>query len=174
MSDEALNTAQEAVAAEQDNQLLTVWLDGQLYGAAIDHVDQIISMQPISSVPEFPPYAKGIINLRGSIIPVIDLRLRLGKQETAYTERTCIVNILVGNQQLGCIVDAVDAVVHVTDDQILPPPQMSEKTSANRYLTGIAQLSTESGGAEKVVLCLDLTKLLLQDEFSALNDAVEN
>lgn len=158
---------------DQDNQLLTFWLDNQLYGTSISHVDQIISIQPISEIPEFPHYAKGIINLRGNIIPVIDLRLRLGKTEAPHTERTCIINILVGEQQLGCIVDEVDAVVHVQGHQILPPPHISEATGASRYLTGIAKIPIENTTEEKVVLCLNLAQLLRQDEFSALTSAAE-
>ena len=153
---------------EVDNQLLTFHLDRQLYGVSIAHVEQIISMQPITEIPEFPSYAKGVVSLRGNIIPVIDLRLRLGKAETGYTERTCIVIITVGELQLGCIVDEVDAVVHVTEEQIVPPPRMAKESASNRYLTGIAKLPGENGAAEKIVLCLELSKLLLQDEFALL------
>ena len=154
---------------ELDNQLLTFRLERQLYGVSIGHVEQIISMQPITEIPEYPVYAKGVVSLRGNIIPVIDLRLRLNRPEAAYTERTCIVIINVDDSQLGCIVDEVDAVVHVTEEQISPPPHMSEESASSRYLTGIAKLSGEND-SEKIVLCLDLSKVLLQDEFSLLSE----
>ncbi|MBR2132052.1 MAG: purine-binding chemotaxis protein CheW [Oscillospiraceae bacterium] len=158
--------------SELNNQLLTFRLEHQLYGVSICHVEQIISMQPVTEVPEYPSYAKGIVSLRGTIIPIIDLRLRLGRTETVYTERTCIVIINIGELQLGCIVDEVDAVVHISEDQIEPAPRMSETSAANRYLTGIARIPGENDGAkEKIVLCLDLTKILQKDEFEALAGA---
>lgn len=157
--------------SELNDQYLTFHLEKQLYGVSINYVEQIISMQPVTEVPEYPPYAKGIVSLRGSIIPIIDLRMRLGRTETVYTERTCIVIITLGEYQLGCIVDEVDAVVHIADSQIEPPPRMKEASTSNRYLTGIARLPSEDGIGEKIVLCLDLTKILLQDEFDALANA---
>ena len=157
--------------AELNDQYHTFRLEKQLYGVSINYVEQIISMQPVTEVPEYPPYAKGIVSLRGSIIPIIDLRMRLGRTETVYTERTCIVIINVGEHQLGCIVDEVDAVVHVADSQIEPPPRMNEASTANRYLTGIARLLGDNDAGEKIVLCLDLTKILLQDEFDTLTNA---
>ena len=158
-------------ATEANDQYLTFRLEKQLYGVSINYVEQIISMQPVTEVPEYPPYAKGIVSLRGSIIPIIDLRMRLGRTETEYTERTCIVITSIGDHQLGCIVDEVDAVIHVADSQIEPPPRMNEVSTANRYLTGIARIPGENDAGEKIVLCLDLTKILLQDEFSTLTSA---
>ncbi len=157
--------------AELNDQYLTFHLEKQLYGVSINYVEQIISMQPVTEVPEYPSYAKGIVSLRGSIIPVIDLRMRLGRAETVYTERTCIVIVNIGEYQLGCIVDEVDAVVHVADSQIEPPPRMKEVGTTNRYLTGIARLPSDESTGEKIILCLDLTKILLQDEFDALANA---
>lgn len=146
---------------------LTFWLDGQLYGSSIVHVEQILSMVPITEVPEYPHYAKGVINIRGTIIPLIDLRLRLGKEETAYTEHTCIIICRVGEDQIGFIADSVDAVMTIAPDQISAPPQMVED-AANRYLVGIARIPTEDGAGEKLVLCLDTTKVLLRDELDEL------
>lgn len=142
---------------------LTFWLDGQLFGASIVHVEQILSMMPITEVPEYPNYAKGVINIRGAIIPLIDLRLRLGKEEAAYTEHTCIIICRVGEDQIGFIADSVDAVITIAPGQISAPPQVVEDTT-NRYLVGIARIPTEDSTVEKLVLCLDTAKALLRNE----------
>lgn len=144
---------------------LTFWLDGQLYGSAIVHVEQIVSMMPITEVPEYPHYAKGVISIRGTIIPLIDLRLRIGKAEAEYTDQTCIIICRIDENQIGFIADSVDAVMTITPDMISPPPKMGEDGSA-RYLSGIARISTEDG--EKLVLCLDTTKVLLDNEMDLL------
>lgn len=144
---------------------LTFWLDGQLYGSAIVHVEQIVSMMPITEVPEYPHYAKGVISIRGTIIPLIDLRLRIGRAEVEYTDQTCIIICRIDDNQIGFIADSVDAVMTITPDMISPPPKMGEDGSA-RYLSGIARITTEDG--EKLVLCLDTTKVLLDNELDLL------
>lgn len=146
---------------------LTFWLQQQLFGLSIANVEQIVSMQVITEVPEFPSYAKGIVNLRGIIIPVIDLRLRLGRPETEYTDHTCIVINRIGEEQLGFIVDEVDAVIDIPREAVSAPPKVSESCS-NTYLTGIARIANGEG-KEQVVLCLDAAKVLHEDELQALS-----
>ena len=153
---------------ELENKWLTFWLDGQLYASSILHVEQIVSMMPITEVPEYPHYAKGIINIRGAIIPVIDLRLRLGKAEAVYTEHTCIIICRIGDDPIGFIADSVDAVMTITPEQMSPPPQLNEEISTNRYLLGVARIGGEDVTQEKLVLCLDTTKVLLRDELEEL------
>ena len=161
-------TAAENVMDENKDLLekwLTFWLDGQLYGSAIVHVEQIVSMMPITEVPEYPPYAKGVINIRGAIVPLIDLRLRIGKAEAEYTDQTCIIICRIDDNPIGFIADAVDAVMTITPEMISSPPKMGEDGSA-RYLIGIARIAAEDG--EKLVLCLDTTKVLLDNELDLL------
>lgn len=146
---------------------LTFRLDGQLYGVSIIHAEQIISMMPVTEIPEYPPYAKGVIDLRGMIVPVIDLRLRFGKPEEVYTEQTCIITCRVEENLIGFIVDAVDAVIDIDADDISTPPRVSEDPAA-RYLIGIARVKGENGAKEKIVLCLDATKILRREELCAL------
>lgn len=157
---------------ELDNQLLTFWLDNQMFGVSITNVSQIISMLPVTEMPETPEYVKGIINLRGNIIPIIDMRLRLGKPEAGYTDRTCIVIANVNDGQLGFIVDEVDAVLRISREQISNAPRIGDDYS-NRYLNGIATIPS-ADGSEKIVLWLNLGKVLLQDELDQLKDAVAN
>lgn len=144
---------------------LTFWLDGQLYAFSVIHVEGILSMMPITTVPEYPAYAKGIIDLRGTIVPVIDLRLRFSKQEAAYTDKTCIINCRVGENNVGFIVDEMEAVLSISDEMISHPPRVTDDP-AKRYLTGIARVSAD--GKEKIVLCLDATQILQQDEIKHL------
>ena len=146
---------------------LTFRLDGQLYGASIVHAEQIISMIPVTAMPEYPAYAKGVIDLRGTIIPVIDLRLRFGKPEAQYTEHTCIITCRVEDDLIGFIVDEVDAVIDIDPERISPPPRVSEDPAA-RYLTGIARAAGDAGAKEKIVLCLDVTKILRREELKTL------
>lgn len=140
---------------------LTFWTDNQLFGIPIADVEQIVGVQKITPIPEFPEYAKGIINLRGSIIPVIDVRLRLHKQEVPYNEHTCIIVTDIQQKLIGLIVDAVDEVGKIADENISNPPKMAADVT-NDYLTGIAK--TEN----KVVLLLDPEKILKNEEISEI------
>ena len=170
---EELNVTTNPETGEQGNSdlestWLTVWLDGQLFGSSIAHVEQIVSMMPITEVPEYPHYAKGIINIRGSIIPLIDLRLRLGKKEAEYTEHTCIIICRIEDNLIGFIADSVDAVMVIPPEAISEAPQMGEDCT-NRYLTGVARIPTDDGTQEKLVLCMDTTKVLLRNELDDLS-----
>lgn len=170
MEKELLNdTNLDNAGFEQEalNKWLTFRLDGQLYGASIIHTEQILSMLPVTTVPEYPAYAKGVIDLRGTIVPLIDLRLRFGKREAAYTEHTCIITCRIDEDLIGFIVDEMDAVIEITADQIQTPPRVSEDPAA-RYLTGIARAGGENGTKEKIVLCLDMTKILRREELRSL------
>lgn len=157
----------EEMQQEPIEKWLTFRLDGQLYGASIIHTEQIISMMPITAVPEYPAYAKGVIDLRGMIVPVIDMRLRFGKSEAVHTERTCIITCRVESDLVGFIVDEVDAVIDIEGNAISPPPRVSEDPNA-RYLTGIARVAGENGAREKIVLCIDVTKILQREELRSL------
>lgn len=168
MNDNQLNDITQVLEGHQDDQKkwLTFWLQEQLFGVPITNVEQIVSMQAITEVPEYPAYAKGIISLRGAIISVIDLRIRLGKPEKEYTDHTCIIINSVGDEQLGFIVDEVDAVIDIPSGAISPPPKMGED-HVNRYLTGIARIFDDEK-KESMVLCLNAAAVLRQDELNAL------
>ena len=165
-------TGTDTLQNELDNQLLTFWLDKQMFGVSITNVAQIISMLPVTEMPETPEYVKGIINLRGNIIPIVDMRLRLSKPEAEYTDRTCIVITNVNDGQLGFIVDEVDAVLRISKEQISNAPRIGDEYT-NRYLNGIATIPSNDG-SEKIVLWLNLGKILRQDELDQLNKAVVN
>lgn len=143
------------------NKYLTFYTDNQLFGILISEVVQIVGMQEITAVPEFPSYAKGVINLRGSIIPIIDVRLRLRKEEIGYNERTCIIVTSINNSYIGFIVDSVNEVTNIYNENISNPPQMGADY-VNTYITGIAKLNNG------IVLLIDLKKILNEKELDLI------
>jgi purine-binding chemotaxis protein CheW len=163
---EAVNVAVDGNNDEMKGKYLTFWTDDQLFGVPIKDVVQIVGMQKITQIPEYPDYAKGIINLRGTIVPLIDVRLRLGKPEKEYNDRTCIIVTSVNNSYFGFILDEVEEVTDISDDMISPPPKLSGDT-VNKYLTGIARMN------DKLVLTIDTAKILGEEEFDALLQSAE-
>ncbi|MGD9569218.1 MAG: chemotaxis protein CheW [Sedimentibacter sp.] len=142
---------------------LTFYTDNQLFGILISEVVQIIGMQEITAVPEFPSYAKGVINLRGIIIPIIDVRLRLKKEEIEYNERTCIIVTNINGSYIGFIVDSVNEVTNIYNDNISKPPKMGADY-VNTYITGIAKLNNN------IVLLIDLKKVLNEKELEFITN----
>ncbi len=126
----------------QHGKYLTFPLGGEVFGIEIRYVTEIIGIQAITFVPEVPPYVKGIINLRGKIIPVIDMRLKFDKPEVEYTDRTCIVVVEEKDVSIGLIVDSVADVVDIPDDQVLPPPRFKSGRQ-NKYIKGIGKVGDE-------------------------------
>lgn len=147
------------------SQYLTFWCQGQLFGIGINKIIQIISMTKITALPDFPQYIKGVISLRDEMIPVMDLRLRLGKEEADYTSHTCIIIVSVQDRSFGIIVDGVNDVATISNNEICPPPQHPNRDS--NYLSGIAK-------PEKVVLILNLEHLLSEEELGIIFDLPGN
>jgi purine-binding chemotaxis protein CheW len=144
------------------NKYLTCFIDAQVYGISIVDVVQITGMQEITEIPEFPYYAKGVINLRGTIVPIIDMRLRLKKDEAEYDERTCIIVTNIDGLYIGFIVDSVNDVTNIHEKDISNPPQMGYDY-VNTYITGIAKLNSS------IVLLIDLKKILNEKEIESFN-----
>ncbi|MDF2944428.1 MAG: CheW protein [Herbinix sp.] len=146
----------------QKDKYLTFKLENESYGIEIKCVTEIIGIQPFTKIPELPEYIRGIINLRGKIIPVMDVRLRFKKPFKEYNDRTCIIVIDINDINVGLIVDSVADVHTIHDADIVPPPELSKNT--NRYIKGIGKISND------VELLLDCNKLLKEDEVEALAD----
>ncbi|HAN10277.1 MAG TPA: chemotaxis protein CheW [Clostridiales bacterium] len=163
---EALNESNEQEGLEEDTQhgrFLTFAIGHEFFGVSIEYVKEIIGIQPIIEVPEVPNYVKGIINLRGSIIPVIDVRLKFKKDFLDYNDRTCIIVIEIKNILVGLIVDNVSDVLKISDDNIVPPPDI--KTGFhNKYIKGIGMVNKE------VKLLLDCEKILDEDELEQMEN----
>jgi purine-binding chemotaxis protein CheW len=155
---------EDLLGQEEDTQkgkFLTFALGKEVYGIEIRYVTEIIGIQPITEVPEEPDYVKGIINLRGKIIPVIDVRLKFRKNALEYNDRTCIIVIDIHNVSVGLIVDNVAEVLSIPEDGIVPPPDI--KTGFhNRYIKGIGKVGND------VKLLLECEKLLSEDEAETL------
>ena len=156
---------------EEDTQrgrFLTFTLEDNVYGLPIRFVIEIIGIHTATKVPETPDFVKGIINLRGRIIPLIDVRLKFGKEEIPYDERTCIIVIDVNSVALGLIVDKVDDVLTLEDDQIALPPSGGALGFENRYIEGIGKVG------DAVLLLLDAEKLLKTDEMEIIENIADN
>jgi purine-binding chemotaxis protein CheW len=140
---------------------LTFTLVNDVYGLPIEYIVEIIGIQSITIVPNVPDYIKGIINLRGKIIPVIDVRLKFGKEPAEYNDRTCVIVIEIGDISVGLIVDNVDEVLTIEDENIAAPPA-NRIGFENRYIMGIGKING------RIQLLLDCQKLLLGDEFAGM------
>lgn len=158
MNQEAILDVQdwERFAQEQQGKYLTFFTDNQLFGISIVNVVQIIGLQNITPIPEFPHYAKGIVHLRGEIIPVIDMRLRLNRAEQEYYDRTCIIVTNIENTIIGFIVDGLDAVIDLQEQYISEPPHLKESASTS-FIEGIAHYN------EKIILLMNLEKMIKDD-----------
>jgi len=141
---------------------LTFSVGNESYGIEVRHITEIVGIQAITEMPELPYYIKGIINLRGKIIPVMDVRLRFGKEPKDYNDRTCIIVIDIGDLTFGLIVDAVSEVITIPEEDIIVPP----KLGSNRYIKNIGKVGDD------VKLLLDCEKLLSADEIKIITEAL--
>ncbi len=151
-------SVEEKFDLEEDTQkgkYLTFILGNETYGIGIESVTEIIRLQPITEVPELPEYIQGIINLRGKIIPVMDVRLRFNRELMEYNERTCVVVIDVSETSIGLIVDGVSEVLSIPDSEIVDPPEV--KKDGNKFIKSIGKVKDE------VKLLLDCNKLITEE-----------
>ncbi|MCX7905424.1 MAG: chemotaxis protein CheW [Elusimicrobiales bacterium] len=144
---------------------LTFFLDKEEYGIEILKVQEIIGIMPITTVPGMPAYIKGVINLRGRIIPVIDLRLKLSMEGAKFTDETCFIVVRSKNVSVGIIIDRVSEVVDISSDEIEDSSTLSLINS--EYITGI---SKNNG---KVRIILDIDKIISNDDEKKLKKISE-
>lgn len=152
----------------RDGKYLTFTLADEEYGIGILKIKEIIGMLPITSVPQTPAFVKGVINLRGKVIPVLDLRLRFDMQEIEYTERTCIIVVEIegqaGTVQIGIVVDAVSEVLNIQGKEIEDTPTFGTKLDTE-YILGMAKMDGN------VKILLDIDGILSSDEVELLGKA---
>ncbi|TYQ15786.1 UNVERIFIED_CONTAM: purine-binding chemotaxis protein CheW [Acetivibrio alkalicellulosi] len=160
MSD-ILQTLFDSEEDTQKDKHLTFIIGKEIYGIEIRHVTEIIGIQKITEIPEMPDYVKGIINLRGKIIPVIDVRLRFKKEPMEYNDRTCIVVVDIKDFSVGLIVDSVSEVVSIPENDIVDPPDVSTGYS-NKYIRGIGKIGDD------VKLLIDCNKLINDEDCEKL------
>lgn len=153
--------------AETDQKLLTFSLGEEGYGVSILKVKEIIGMLDITPVPRTPDFIKGVINLRGKIIPIMDLRIKFGMDEQTYDERTCIIVVEVdvkGTQKLlGVVVDMVSEVVTIAQEQVEPPPEYGTALD-NNFILGIGKIK------DRVIIILDIEAVFLCEEIIKMLD----
>jgi purine-binding chemotaxis protein CheW len=137
--------------AEKEGKYLTLSLAGQEYGIEILKVKEIIGMMPITTIPRTPPYVKGVINLREKVIPVVNLRVKFGMEEIAYTERACIIVVEIkghgGSVLIGIVVDSVSEVLSIKATDIEEAPMLGAKLDTDHIL-GMAKMN----GVVKILL----------------------
>src|SRR3954470_13599676 len=156
-------TQVDAVIGESDERQLVVFqLGAELYGVEISRVHEIIRLQTVTRVPRAPAFVEGVINLRGKVIPVVDLRRRFGLPSAEHTRSTRIVVVEIGDQVVGIVVDGVSEVLRVNTATVEPPSPVVAGIDSE-YLHGIAKLT------DRLVILLDLDRILGRDERRALD-----
>jgi purine-binding chemotaxis protein CheW len=156
------------VITKKEGKYLTFTLADEEYGIGILKIKEIIGMMPITPVPQTPDYVKGVINLRGKVIPVVELRQMFGMETIEYTERTCIIVVEIGSPngtlQIGIVVDSVSEVLNIKADDIEDTPAFGARLNTE-YILGMAK-------SEKTVkILLDIDRILKVDEMAALSQA---
>jgi len=159
--------SQSSIAAITDmaGKYLTFYLAKEEYGIEILKIKEIIGMMDITELPRTPDFVKGVINLRGKVIPVIDLRLKFGMPEVEHTEKTCIIVVDIKENgvdvQIGIIVDSVSEVLNVSTDELEDTPKFGTDVNTD-FILGMAK------SKEKVRTLLDINKVLSTNELNAL------
>lgn len=136
---------------------LTFSLGDEEYGIEIRQITEIIAIQKITEVPDMPSFVKGVINLRGYVIPVIDMRLRFQLPAREYGERTCVIVVSIEETMVGLVVDTVEDVLSIPEEDITPPPEMLRGASS-RYIQGMGKVD------DNVKIILNVERLLYDRE----------
>src|SRR5215475_10147922 len=154
-----------AAAPEQGQQYLTFTLAGEVFAIGILAIKEIIEYSTLTAVPMMPPYVRGVINLRGAVVPVLDLSVRFGKPSSPVSRRTCIVIVEITTagerQDVGVVVDAVDSVLDIPADQIEPPPAFGARISTD-FIRGMGKVNG------RFVILLDVNSVLAPEEAALL------
>lgn len=150
---------------------LTFSIGNEVFAAHVSHVIKILEMVPVTTIPHTPPFVKGIINLGGGVLPVVDARLKLGFPEKDYTENTCIVVLEIpgddDTEQVGIIVDTALQVINVQDAEIKEPPAFGKKY-ALPFIEGIIPRK------DHFLILLKIREFFSQDELSSFSEIIEN
>ena len=153
----------------QKDKYVTFKSGDEYFGLKIEYVNEIIVFQEITEVPESEDYMKGLINLRGKIIPVIDVRLRFKQEPFEYNDRTCIIVVNVKGVIVGLIVEKIAEVVEITEKNIFPSPQMGKTDNTeNKYVYAIGKVGDE------VKLLLDPDRLLNDEGLTNLENDTDS
>jgi len=163
MAEETTMTHFDAEDTQKDK-YLTFHLAGEDYGIEIQYVIEIIGIQNITDVPDMPTFIRGVINLRGKVIPIMDVRARFGIEARDYDDRTCIIVVNINSTEVGLVVDEVSEVADIPESNVEPAPR-THKNSEESYIQGMGKINTD------VKILLDVHKLLFSGE---MQDLVKN
>ena len=162
---QAKPTVVDSLALEEQQQYLTFMLSGETYAISITRIKEIIQYGQLTEVPRMPNFIRGVINLRGAVVPVIDLGARFGKPPTQVGRRNCIIIIEVEiddeTHSVGVMVDAVNAVLDISDGEIEPPPTFGSNIHAE-FIAGMGKING------KFVIILNIQQVLSMDDMAAL------
>jgi purine-binding chemotaxis protein CheW len=151
----------------KDLQIVGFRVGSETFGVPIESVHEIVRMMDITSVPDAPAYIEGVINLRGKIIPVIDLRKRFGEKEIKSSKKNRILVAEVGTKMVGLVVDSASEVLKMPPSDIDPPPNVFDEGDLN-YVTGVGKLNG------RLIILVELGKIMQRGELRRLGEAVEN
>jgi purine-binding chemotaxis protein CheW len=155
-------------SATKINSYLTFKLGDEIFGANVSKVLNILEMTKITKVPKSPPYMKGVINLRGSVLPLIDTKVKFDMGDTVYTPNTCIlvldIDINGDPVHVGALVDSVQEVIEIDESQIMPPPTIGSKYKSE-FIEGMAKISSE------FIMLLNMDLIFSTSELSLLRDS---
>ena len=150
-----------AITEAKAGKYLTFVLAGEVYGLEILGVREIMGMMDITSIPRTPDFVRGVMNLRGKVIPVIDLRLRFGMEASEVTEQTCIIVVDICNVELGIVVDEVHEVLDIAAEDIEGPPSFGTGADTD-FIIGMGKAE------DKVTILLDIARVLTGEELQSL------
>ncbi|MDY0190469.1 MAG: chemotaxis protein CheW [Desulfuromonas sp.] len=146
----------------QEGKYLTFHMGDEDYGIQIRFVTEIIGIQRITEVPDMPPFIKGVINLRGKVIPVMDVRARFNLPAREYDERTCIIVVQLNTTSVGLVVDKVNEVADIQPENIEPPPR-STAGGSSEYIEGMGKMG------DRVKILLNISKLLYDSDLEQID-----
>lgn len=167
MSSETDTAVRDTTYYDEDmtrDRYLCFTLDEQSFAVPITVVREIVEMQEITPVPHMPEYLRGVVNLRGQIIPIIDLRLRLGLDFREYDRRTCIVIVAYEDKQIGLVVDRMDEVVHFDENHREPAPDYRDEHGMHRFIGGVGRQD------DRVVMLLESDTILANSQVNVGSD----
>ena len=150
-----------------DGKFLTFVLGDEIYGIAILKAREIIGLMDITTVPQTPDYMKGVINLRGKVIPVIDLRKKFSMQEGVHTQETCVIVVEVNGSSIGLIVDSVSEVSDITGEEIENAPSFGQGIDTS-FIMGLGKVKN------KIIILLDIDAVLSTEELEMVEELAED
>lgn len=149
------------------NKYLLFHLGNEVYGIGITHVLEVVEMQKITEVPDMPSYYKGVFNLRGKVIPAMDLRIRFRMAEREYDDRTCIIVVRIGDSTIGFIVDTISEVHDIRKDDIQPPPGFKSEDKKGKYISGLGKIGND------VRILIDAERIVTDDDLESISEILK-